>query len=244
MTDQQPTVLLVHGAFAESASWTGVIQRLYAKKVEAVAIANPLRGLAQDAAYVRDVVTAINKPVILVGHSYGGMVITEAAAENPAVRALVYVGAFVPDTGESAMALAGSYPGSKLGDSVIGYPLSSGGNELRIRQDLFHDTFCADLDLPTAGKMGRTQRPVTELALGSALEASTPAWATLPSWSVFGAEDQCIPAAGMQAWAERAGCRSVVSVAGASHAVAVSEPDSVSECILAAIAGCQADAAA
>jgi pimeloyl-ACP methyl ester carboxylesterase len=244
MTDQQPTVLLVHGAFAESASWTGVIERLYGQQVEAVAVANPLRGLAPDAAYVRDVIKALDKPVILVGHSYGGMVITEASAENAAVLGLVYVGAFVPDTGESAMTLASSYPGSTLGESVIGYPLSSGGNELRIRQDLFHDTFCADVDLPTAGKMGRTQRPVTEAALGGALESGKPGWSTRPSWSVFGAEDRCIPAAGVQAWSERAGCRSIVSVAGASHALAVSRPDVVAETILAAIAGCRADAAA
>ncbi|WP_036564597.1 alpha/beta fold hydrolase [Nocardioides halotolerans] len=244
MNHQNPTVLLVHGAFAESASWNGVIEKLYAQGVEAVAIANPLRSLSGDAAYVRDVITAIDKPVILVGHSYGGMVITEAAADNPSVLGLVYVSAFAPDTGESALTLSSSFPGSTLGEALIGYPLSTGGNELRIRQDKFHEQFAADVEIPVAGKMGRTQRPVTEAALSEGLPTANPAWKSLPSWFVFGAEDRNIPAAALRAEAERAGARTVRELTDASHAVSVSQPEAVAETILEAIEVCQAAHAA
>src|SRR4051812_45792285 len=110
-----PTVVLVHGAFAESASWNGVIERLQARSVEVVAAANPLRSVSGDAAYLRDVLDGIDGPVVLAGHSYGGLVITEAAAGSDAVTGLVYVGAFIPDAGESALQLSGKFPGSTLG---------------------------------------------------------------------------------------------------------------------------------
>jgi pimeloyl-ACP methyl ester carboxylesterase len=115
---ENPVVVLVHGAFAESASWNGVIERLQAQSIEAVAAPNALRSLEGDAQDVRDVIAGIGKPVVLVGHSYGGMVITEAAANNDAVKALVYVCAFAPDQGESAFALSAKFPGSTLGDAL------------------------------------------------------------------------------------------------------------------------------
>src|SRR3954464_2171096 len=132
---ENPVVVLVHGAFAESASWNGVIERLAVQSVEAGAVANPLRSLDGDAAYVRDVIAGIGKPVVLVGHSYAGMVITEAAAANDSVAALVYVCAFCPAHGESAFELSMRFPGSTLGEALIAYPVSSGGNEFAIRQD-------------------------------------------------------------------------------------------------------------
>jgi pimeloyl-ACP methyl ester carboxylesterase len=244
MNHQNPTVVLVHGAFAESASWNGVIEKLYAHGVEAVAVANPLRTLSGDAGYLRDVIAALGKPVVLVGHSYGGMVITEAAAENPSVLGLVYVSAFAPDTGESAIDLSGSFPGSTLGDALVAYPLSSGGNELRIQLDKFHDQFAADVEVPVAGKMGRTQRPVTEAALSEALPTDQPAWKSLPSWFVFGAEDRNIPVAALRSEAERAGARGVREIAGASHAVSVSQPAAVADTILDALEGIRAAHAA
>jgi pimeloyl-ACP methyl ester carboxylesterase len=134
-TTEQPVVVLVHGAFAESASWNGVIQRLRDHRLTAVAAANPLRGLEEDAAYVRDVIAGLDRQVVLVGHSYGGMVITQAAAGNPAVRALVYVAAFAPETGESALLLAGKFEGGSLGEALAAYPLASGDNEFRIADD-------------------------------------------------------------------------------------------------------------
>lgn len=244
MTNENPTVLLVHGAFAESASWNGVIEKLYEQGVEAVAVANPLRSVSGDAAYVRDVITALNRPVVLVGHSYGGIVITEAGADNPAVQALVYVSAFAPDTGESALQLSTSFPGSTLGEALIAYPVSTGGNEFRIRQDIFREQFAADVEVPVAGKMGRTQRPVTEVALSEGLPTASPAWKTHPSWFVFGSEDRNIPPAALRAEAERAGGRVIRELTGASHAISVSRPEAVAETILDAIRGSQAAEAA
>lgn len=240
MNTQAPTVVLVHGAFAESASWNPVIERLHGHGVDAVAAANPLRSVSGDAAYVRDVIRALDRPVLLVGHSYGGLVITEAGAENPAVVGLVYVSAFAPDTGESAFGLSTSFPGSTLGDALTAYPLAGGGNEFAIRLDAFHEQFAADVPASTAGTMARTQRPVTELALSEGLPTTAPAWASVPSWFVFGERDRNIPPAALRAEAERAGAREVHEIAGASHAVSVSRPDDVTATILEALAGCAA----
>ncbi|GAA3736707.1 alpha/beta fold hydrolase [Micromonospora maritima] len=236
MSDQEPTLVLVHGAFAESASWNGVIERLGTDR-SVVAAANPLRGVAGDAAYVRDVVRGIGGPVVLVGHSYGGMVITEAAAGESAVRALVYVNAFCPDTGESALTLSGRFPGSTLADTLVSYPVATGGKEVAIRQDAFHAQFAADVSDDLAALMARTQRPVTEQALGDGLTAGAPPWRSLPTWFVFGDADRNIPVAAHRFMAERAGARGVREVAGASHAMAVSQPDEVARSVVEAVRG-------
>ena len=227
----KPTIVLVHGAFAESASWNGVIARLQEKGVAAVAVANPLRSLSGDAAYVRDVLASIDGPIVLVGHSYAGMVITEAAAGNPAVVGLVYVSAFTPDTGESAFQLSTSAPGSSLGAALAAYPVSTGGNEFAIRQDIFGEQFAADVPETETRLMGATQRPVTEAALSEALPTGRPAWKDIPSWHVFGELDRNIPAAVLRAGAQRAGAQAVHEIAGASHAVSVSHPDEVAATI-------------
>ncbi|MGW0802568.1 alpha/beta fold hydrolase [Nonomuraea sp. NPDC002799] len=228
---EQPVIVLVHGAFAESASWNRVIQRLHGHGLTAVAVANPLRGVEGDAAYVRDVIAGIGRPVVLAGHSYGGIVITQAAAGNPAVRALVYVAAFAPEPGENAFLLSGKFEGSTLGGALEAYPVASGGNEFRIATDKFHHQFCADLDPGEAALMAATQRPVTERALTDALTADEPAWRTTPSWFVHGERDLNIPAAALRFMAGRAGSRGTREVAGASHAVAVSQPDAVTAVI-------------
>ncbi len=235
MTEQKPTIVLVHGAFAESASWNGVIERLQERSLDAVAVANPLRSLTGDAAYVRDVIAGIGKPVVLVGHSYAGMVITEAAAGNDAVNALVYVCAFAPDHGENAFGLSMRFPGSTLGDALIAYPVATGGNEFAIRQDLYPQQFCADVPAVQAAVMAATQRPATEAALTEGLPTDTPAWKDIPSWFVIGDADRNIPAALQRFEAERAGARATREVAGGSHAVAVSNPDAVAETILEAV---------
>ncbi|MEV1112922.1 alpha/beta hydrolase [Micromonospora sp. NPDC049751] len=226
MPDAEPTVVLVHGAFAESASWNGVIERLGAA-YNVVAAANPLRSVAGDAAYVRDVVRGIGGPVVLVGHSYGGMVITQAAAGDTSVRALVYVNAFAPDTGESALSLSGKFPGSTLADTLVQYPVSTGGNEVAIGQDAYHAQFCADASDDLAALMARTQRPITEQALGDGLTGE-PAWRSLPSWFVFGDADKNIPVAVHRFMAERAAPRGQREVAGGSHAMAAA-PQAASE---------------
>ena len=169
MSAQKPTVVFVHGAFAESASWNPVIEQLAARGLTTVAVANPLRSVTGDAAYVRDVIAGIDTPVVLVGHSYGGMVITEAAARNDAVVALVYVAAFAPDHGESALTLSTQFPGSTLPDALGAYPVSTGGNELFIRPEVFHHQFAADVPAAQAALMAATQRPVTEAALSEGL---------------------------------------------------------------------------
>ena len=235
MTEQKPTIVLVHGAFAESASWTGVIEQLQAMSLDCVAVANPLRSLTGDAAYLRDVIAGIGKPVVLVGHSYAGLVITEAAAGNEAVAALVYVCAFCPDQGESAFALSMRFPGSTLGETLVAYPVSSGGNEFAIRPDLYHQQFAADVPADQAAVMAATQRPATEAALSEGLPTDTPAWKHIPSWFVIGDADRNIPAAVQRFGAERAGARGTREVPDGSHAVAVSNPGAVADMILEAV---------
>jgi pimeloyl-ACP methyl ester carboxylesterase len=235
MSDQKPVVVLVHGAFAESASWNGVIQELQAKSIDAVAVANPLRSVAGDAAYVRDVIAGIGRPVVLVGHSYGGFVITEAGAGNDAVVGLVYVDAFAPEHGENALELSGRFPGSTLGAALNAYPVATGGNELAIKPELFHQQFCADVPAEQAALMAATQRPVTETALTDALPAEKPAWSTIPSWFVISDQDLNIPVAAHRFFAERAGSRSTREVAGGSHALSVSQPGAVAATILEAV---------
>lgn len=237
-TTDKPVIVLVHGAFAESASWNRVIRLLNDSDLRTVAVANPLRGLAEDAAYLRDVVEGIDRPVVLVGHSYGGMVITQAAADLPAVRSLVFVGGFAPETGESAIHLSAKFPGSTLRDVLTAYPVPSGGIEFRIADVHFHNQFCADVDADEADLMAATQRPVTERALTEGLTGA-PAWRTVPSWFVFGGMDRNIPAEALRFMAKRAGSRGTRAVAGASHAVAVSRPEEVAATILDAVDGAQ-----
>jgi pimeloyl-ACP methyl ester carboxylesterase len=235
MSTQQPTVVLVHGAFAESASWNGVIERLAQRGLQVVGVANPLRSLKGDAAYVRDVIAGIGGPVVLVGHSYGGMVITEAASNDDAVTALVYVGAFAPDTGESAFSLSTKFPGSTLADALTAYPVASGGNEFAIRTEAFHRQFCADVPATTAALMAATQRPVTEAALSAGLPTAVPAWKQRPSWFVFGDQDRNIPAKLHRFCAERAGSRGTRDLAGVAHAPSVSAPGEVAASVLDAV---------
>ena len=232
MSAQNITVLLIHGAFAESASWNPVISRLRAESVDVVAVANPLRSVSGDASYLRDVITGVGTPVVLVGHSYGGMVITEAAAGNDAVVGLVYAAAFAPEQGESALQLSSRFPGSTLGAALVTSPVAGGGNEFRIRPEAFHQQFVADGSAAEAELMAVTQRPVTEAALVEGLPTGTPAWRQLPSWFVFGDQDRNIPAEALRFMADRAGSKGTREVAGASHAISVGAPDQVTATIL------------
>ena len=231
MTESKPTIVLVHGAFAESASWNGVIERLARESFDVVAVPNLLRSVAGDSAYVRDAIAAIGGPVLLVGHSYAGIVITEAAAANDAVVGLVYVNAFAPDHGESALSLSGSAPGSTLGEALAPYPSADGGTELVIRRDLFHHQFAADVPADIAALMAATQRPIAQSALSEGLPTKTPAWKTTGSWFVFGDQDLNIPVAVHRAGASRAGALGVTELAGASHAISVSQADAVAAVI-------------
>ncbi|TMR99918.1 alpha/beta fold hydrolase [Nonomuraea basaltis] len=228
----KPTIVLVHGAFADASSWSDVIRRLQRDGYPVLATANPLRGLSDDAAYVRSVLDTVEGPVVLVGHSYGGSVITQAAAGDPDVKALVYIAAFIPDAGESAGELAGKFPGSTLGEtlSTAPYPLPGGGTgtELTIKQDKFRNQFAADVPATTAAIMAATQRPVSTLALEE--KATKAAWKDIRSYALIAGKDQNIPPKAQQWMAERADARTV-TVEDASHAISVSEPEVVTDLI-------------
>lgn len=229
----KPTIVLVHGAFADSTSWNGVIKILEKDGYTVVAAANPLRSLKGDAQSVTDVLKGIQSPVVLVGHSYGGPVISEAAYGQANVKALVYVSAFAPDKGESAFDLTGKFPGSTLGPTLAKpVDLADGGKDFYIQQDKFHDQFAADVSVADARLMAATQRPVTEAALKEA--ATDPAWKTTASWWVYGDKDKNIPPQAMKFMAERANAKQTVVVKGASHVVMVSHPKTVAEVIEAA----------
>jgi pimeloyl-ACP methyl ester carboxylesterase len=222
----KPTIVLVHGAFADSSSWNGVITILKRDRYKVVAAPNPLRGVRADANIIADIVSSIDGPVVLVGHSYGGSVISEAAARQANVKALVYVAAFAPDVGETALGLTGKFPGSTLGRAFAPpVSLSSGGKDLYILQSRFHDQFAADVPAPAANLMAIGQRPIAEAALSEI--STTPAWRSVPSWFIYGDKDKNIPPAAMRFMAERARSRQTTVVKGASHVVMVSHAPAV-----------------
>ncbi|WP_285420212.1 alpha/beta hydrolase [Pseudomonas sp. efr-133-TYG-5] len=228
--DVKPTVVLVHGAFADSSSWNGVVKILQQDGYPVIAAANPLRSLKGDAQSVADVLATIKTPVVLVGHSYGGPVISAAAYGNANVKGLVYVAALAPEAGETVAGLAGRFPGSTLGPTLAApVALQDGGKDLYIQQDKFHDQFAADVPNAAAQLMAATQRPVTEAALNEA--AGEPAWKSIPSWFVYGDQDKNIPPQAMAFMAQRAHARQTVVVKGASHVVMVSNPKTVAHLI-------------
>lgn len=226
----KPTVVLVHGAFADSSSWNGVIKRLHDKGYTVIAAANELRSVNGDAAAVTSLVKSIHGPVVLVGHSYGGPVISEAATGQDNVKALVYVAAFAPEVGENAAELSGRFPGSSLG-SALAPPveLADGGKDLYIEQDKFHAQFAADVPAAQASLMAVGQRPVTDAALHEA--STSAAWKSIPSWFIYGSADLNIPPAAQAFMAKRAHSRKTVVIKGASHVVMVSHPAEVAALI-------------
>jgi len=231
----KPTIVLVHGAFADGSSWSGVIRRLERDGYRVIAAANPLRGVASDAASVSAVVRTVQGPVVLVGHSYGGPVISQAANGAANVTALVYVAGFAPEAGESSLSLSARFPGSTLGETLTTVVLPDGDEDLYIRPDRFRAQFAADVSVETAAAMSAAQRPVTLSALGE--PSGPPAWKILPSYSIYGSADRNIPAAVQAFMAERAHTRKTVVVKDASHALMVSHPGEVAAIIEDAAAG-------
>jgi pimeloyl-ACP methyl ester carboxylesterase len=229
------TVVLVHGAFADSSSWDGVVERLLDAGLEVRAAPNPLRGISEDSAYVASFIGQIDGPVLLVGHSYGGAVITNAATDVENVVGLVYVAAFAPDEGER---LGEATPTSK--DSVLNnvlvplrYPTGHDGEtaaEFVIDPAGFHDAFAADLPPERTAVMAVTQRPVSELAFSEA--SGTPAWRSLPSWTVLATPDLAAGSDLVRSMAERAGA-TIIEAEG-SHVIMVSRPDVVADAIMTA----------
>src|SRR5262245_32056386 len=234
-TGAQLTVVLVHGAFADASSWTGVAERLLAGGVRVTAPANPLRGIAIDAAYIGGVLGQIPGPVLAVGHSYGGAVITNAATAAQNVMGLVYVAAFAPAEGEKLHDVTGASKDSVLGSALVPhqYPTGSGtGTEFSIDPAKARDAFAADLSDAQAAVIGVIQRPVADLAFGE--PSGPPAWKRLPSWAVVATADRAAGTDIVRAHAERAGA-AITEVDG-SHVIMISQPQAVADVILTALA--------
>jgi pimeloyl-ACP methyl ester carboxylesterase len=236
-TAGSPTVVLVHGAFADASSWTGVIKRLQAKGVAVTATANPLRGVAADSAYIASVVNQIDGPVLLVGHSYGGAVVTNAATQAKNVVGLVFVAAFAPEEGERLGEAEGASKDSVLNSALVPlhYPAADGGEpavEFAINPARFHDAFAADLPAEEAAVLAATQRPVAELAFSE--PTGPPAWKELPSWAVVATGDKAAGTDVIRSMAKRAGA-TIAEVEG-SHVIMISQPQAVTDVILEAVA--------
>jgi pimeloyl-ACP methyl ester carboxylesterase len=219
----KPTVVLVHGAFGDASSWRPVFELLDGDEYTVLAPANPLRGVASDAAYLGALIDQLDGPVVLVGHSYAGSVITVAGASDK-VAGLVYVGALVPDEGESVADLQALYPSLAMGPILQPTELPDGGVELSVNPERFHDVFTADLADADAAFMAHAQRPL--LAAAFEEPAATAAWHTKPSWAVFGTADRPVAPELQRFEYARAGS-TVTEVEGASHFVMLSKPDVV-----------------
>jgi pimeloyl-ACP methyl ester carboxylesterase len=238
----QPTVVLVHGAWADGSSWNEVIKRLQAEGVQVTAPANPLRGISIDSAYINSFLDQIPGPVLAVAHSYGGAVITNAATNANNVVGLVYVAAFVPDEGETLADIA-----SKSEDSVINpalrplqYPTGEGAEpavEFTIDPAEFHEVFAADLPAEQTSLMAATQRPLSGLPFSE--PTGVPAWKKLPSWAVVATGDKVIGTDAVRSMAERAGA-TITDVEG-SHVIMMSQPQVVVDVILTALAAVSQD---
>jgi pimeloyl-ACP methyl ester carboxylesterase len=243
-TENSPTVVLVHGAFADGSSWNGVIARLQAEGVKVTAPANPLRGVASDSAYTASVIDQIPGPVVAVGHSYGGAVITNAASEATNVAALVYVAAFAPEEGETLGDATGKSKDAVLNSVLVPlhYPAPNGGTavEFAIDPDGFRDALAADLPMEQTAHMAATQRPVAEAAFGEPTGA--PAWKDLPSWAVVATADKAAGTDLVRSMADRAGA-TITEIDG-SHVIMISQPQVVADVILKAVASVGAAVAA
>jgi pimeloyl-ACP methyl ester carboxylesterase len=218
----KPTIVLVHGAFADSSSWNGVVTRLHKDGYPVLSVANPLRGVSSDATYVSDYLRTIKGPIVLVGHSYAGFVNTNAVRGNSNVKALVYVNAFAPDTGETGGGLIGMFPGSTLAPTLQQVRLRNGSTDLVVRQDKFWQQFGADLPREQGFQLAVAQRPVVATTLTE--RSGTPAWRTVPSYFLIATGDRNIPPALQDFMAKRARAKAVRHVNGASHLVMISEP--------------------
>lgn len=227
--DPRPTIVLVHGAFADASGWNRVSMNLQQRGYPVIAPANPLRGLASDAAYLRSVLDTIDGPIVLVGHSYGGMVMTQAAPGHPGVEALVYIAAFAPDTGESVGSLSAQNPGSAVTPENLMIRDFPGGQDGYIKDSVFQEVFAGDLPDTRAAIMAASQRPSSLSTLGEAMTGA-PAWKAVPSWYLIAEQDKVIPPATQEEMAERAGA-SVVSI-DSSHVAMMSHHGKTTSLIL------------
>jgi pimeloyl-ACP methyl ester carboxylesterase len=229
----KPTIVLVHGGWADSSGWNGEISRLAKAGYPVIAPANPLRGLTSDADYIRSVLQSINGPIVLVGHSYGGAVISNAARGVPNVKALVYIAAFAPDTGENLQGLVTKNPGTMITPDALDtrqYPLPGGGEgtDLYIKKSAFHDAFAGDLPLSQTNLMWAEQRPFSVAAFTE--PSGDPAWKTVPSWYLVSTNDHAIPPATQWFMAHRGHAH--IETVKASHVPYISRPGVTTDLIL------------
>jgi len=242
MTDQQsphagtrPTIVLVHGAFADASSWNGVIERLQQQGYTVIAPANPLRGVTADSAYTASLLRQIDGPVLLAGHSYGGAVISSAAASAPNVAGLVFVAAFAPDEGERLGEVAATSKDSILGPAQVQYQYPAGPDgetaaEFAVSPALLHEVFAADLPEQQAALLAATQRPIAAAAFSDV--CGPPAWRKLPSWAVVATGDKAAGTDVVRSMAQRAGA-DITEIDG-SHVIMISQPQAVTDVIVAA----------
>ncbi len=217
----KPTIVLVHGAYAESSSWNDVVPPLVDDGHRVIAWAAPLRGIAQDAVALADLVRSVDGPVVLVGHSYGGALLTNVPTDAGDVRGLVFIAGYALEPGESCADASSLAPGGTLGPALVRVPLTGGAVDTYIDPARYHQQFAEDLPEALTALMAVTQRPVAEAALGEP-SGDSPSWRTVPSWFLFGELDRNIPAGAHRIMAERAGARRTVEIAGASHVVGMS----------------------
>ncbi|MER5796023.1 alpha/beta fold hydrolase [Streptomyces sp. NPDC001980] len=229
----KPTIVLVHGAFADASSWNGVVQRLQRNGYTVAAPANPLRGIPQDSTYLASFLKSVKGPIVLVGHSYGGEVISQAAVGNDSVKALVYINAIMPDAGESFASLSAKFAPAPLTKALKQVPFSNGdgttGTDVYVQPDKLHEVFAADLSTSQTNLMGVTQRPIALSAFADKLTGA--AWRNKPVYALVGRQDQAINPALELFEAKRANARKTVEI-NSSHVSLVSHPQAVKNLIV------------
>lgn len=235
MAGSDPTIVLVHGAFADASGFRPLYDELLGEGVTMIAPPNPLRGLTGgDGDYLKSVLGEIDGPVLLVGHSYGGAVITAAGTVDNVVG-LVYISGFAPDEGENLTDLQSKFPAPGIVPYIVQHQLPDGGNEFTLSLDGFHESFCADLPADDAAFYAITQRPLAGVSLTEA--APTPAWRSRPVWAVLPTADRCIDPGVHRFSYERMGAQ-ITEVEGASHVVMTSQPKKVAEVVMTAARTC------
>ena len=227
-TSTKPTIVLEHGAWADGSSWSGVVTRLQAAGYTVDVPPNPLRGPQIDVPYLQSYLKTVTGPIVLVGHSYGGFVTTDAATGNPNVKALVYVDAYMPATGESITSINKQFPGSQLVPSALSFVPSPGGVvDAYIKPSLFGAIMANGLPAKQAAELAATQRPIAAAALAE--PSTAPAWVTIPSWDVIGTQDHAVPVAAQEFMAKRAHAK--VTKINAPHLSMIAVPAKVAAVI-------------